>query len=226
MAFLWCRLSFSAFCVSWQVTRASVCAYIRVCRWQRSITCKIWVFWLSTRWYTLIQSPKSIDLDSLIGNSAILLSLWFYVKSILATAVLTILEALSFEFWKKLHLKMLKVPKNYHFRAAWMVKMVDFEPLKSPKLISQSGQKILQIQHCVFPIGLARSVTFILALSKSFDICLVNFPYFAIESLDFNTIFSSSFRRLLDWDENGSCNCFDFQGLKSRDLINFPWIGY
>jgi len=52
------------------------------------------------------------------GNLAIFLSLWIYVKSILAdfsqskNAVLTILEVLNSDFRKISHLKMSKAPKN------------------------------------------------------------------------------------------------------------------
>ena len=60
------------------------------------------------------------------------------------TAVLTIFEALNFDFGKISHLKMSKVPKNVKFRAAEMVKMAVFGALKLQKLNSRknlSGRK-------------------------------------------------------------------------------------
>ena len=46
------------------------------------------------------------------------------------TAVLTILEALNFDFRKILHLKMSKVPKNSKIRAAQMAKKAVFRASK------------------------------------------------------------------------------------------------
>ena len=78
-----------------------------------------------------------------VWNLAIFLTLWFYVKSILAdfrmskTVVLTILEGLKFELLGISHLKMSKVSKNSKFRAAQMLKMAVFGASKWHKLISR-----------------------------------------------------------------------------------------
>ena len=88
---------------------------------------------------------KSTDLGSQIGifgcgNLKIFLPLWFYVKSILAdfrrskTVVLTILQALNFDFWKNLTLEMSKVPKNSIFKAAQLVQMAVFGGFKMTKI--------------------------------------------------------------------------------------------
>ena len=81
----------------------------------------------------LTELPTQIflntDLGSLIG---IFLQLHFYVKSILTdfrrskSAILTILEALNFDFWKNFTLENVLRSKNQKFRAALMVKMSVF----------------------------------------------------------------------------------------------------
>ena len=59
----------------------------------------------------------------LYGNFRIFLSLWFYVKSILAdfrrskTAILTILEALNFDFWKNLTLEKVKDSQKFNIQS-------------------------------------------------------------------------------------------------------------
>ena len=66
------------------------------------------------------------------GYLAIVLPLWFHVKSIIAdfrmskTANKTILEALNFDIWKFFTLEMSKISKNLKFRATQMVKIVVF----------------------------------------------------------------------------------------------------
>ena len=75
-------------------------------------------------------------------NLAIFLPLWFYVKSVLTDfrrskpVVLTVFEALNFDFWKKFTLINFQMSENLKFRAAQMVKFTDFGASKWPKLIS------------------------------------------------------------------------------------------
>ena len=71
------------------------------------------------------------------------LPLRFYVKSffddfrVSKTAILTILEALNVDFGKFLHFLKAKIYQNKKSRASKTVKMVDFELLDSPKMISR-----------------------------------------------------------------------------------------
>ena len=71
------------------------------------------------------------------GNWGITLPLWFYVKSILAdlrrskTAVLTILEALNFDFWKKIS----------HFKSQ------NFPTFQNSELLKWSKLQILGLQN-------------------------------------------------------------------------------
>ena len=84
------------------------------------------------------------------GNLAIDL-LWFYVKSIVAdfrrltTLILTILEALNFDFFGKIsHWNVSTIPKNSKFRAAQIVQMTVFDFTQN-----LSWEKILKFPQCV-----------------------------------------------------------------------------
>ena len=76
-----------------------------------------------------------------VWNFSIFLPLWFYVKSIVAdfrrskTAVLTILEAMTFDFWKNFMLE--NVKNSQKFNKLQMVRIAVFGASKLPKLISR-----------------------------------------------------------------------------------------
>ena len=114
---------------------------------------------------SLIGNFHTVDIPK-YGNSAIFLSLWFYVKLILAdfrrskTVILTILEALNSDFlrihtWKcqkyqKVQNSELLKWSKWHFWGFKMTK-IDFT-------LNLSGRKILKFSHCLFSIMLPRSV--------------------------------------------------------------------
>ena len=85
------------------------------------------------------------DLDSLIEifHCRHFLQLWFYVKSILVdfrrskTAVLTILEALNFDFWKNFTLENVKSPQIFKIQSCWNGQNGSFWGSKWPNLISR-----------------------------------------------------------------------------------------
>ena len=101
------------------------------------------------------------------GNLPIIMPLWFYVKSIFAdfrrskTAILTILKALNFVFWKNFILGNVKSSQNFNIRSYsngqngsyWCFKMtkIDF-------MWNLGGKKILKFPHFVFPNRLPKSV--------------------------------------------------------------------
>ena len=103
------------------------------------------------------------------GNLAIFLSLWFYVKLILAdltgskTVILTILEALNFEFFGNFTFENVKTIQKFQTQSCanrhngiFLGLQIDqnwfyarFESENNPKF-----------PHCVFPFRLPRSVGF------------------------------------------------------------------
>ena len=91
-------------------------------------------------------------------NLAIFLSVWFYVKSILAdfrrskTAVLTILEAMNFEFWQFFTLENVKSVQKSKIQTCSNGQNGSFWGCNWPKLISHEmwvGEKLLNF-HIVY----------------------------------------------------------------------------
>ena len=66
--------------------------------------------------------------------------------------ILTILEALNFDFWKNVTLENVKHFQIFKSRAAQLVKMAGFGDSKGPKSISRKvkiEKKFLKFSHCV-----------------------------------------------------------------------------
>ena len=112
-------------------------------QWHCNI-CSWWEFWeeILRRWRRCSITERTTQ----CGNLAIFLSLWFYVKSILAefrrskNAILTILEALDFDFWKNLIIAICechRFPKIQHSELLKQPKWQSLTLWNQSKLISR-----------------------------------------------------------------------------------------
>ena len=126
------------------------CIFLKKSIFERNSGIQSWVAWLR---FLTVDIPKwKLSNFSAILNLHEINCSWF--------AILTILEALNFDFLGILHLKMSKIPKNSKFKAGQMVKMAVFGPSTWSKLISHKiwEQKYSEISTFWFPIRLPRSV--------------------------------------------------------------------
>ena len=92
------------------------CIFLKKSIFERNSGIQSWVAWLR---FLTVDIPKwKLSNFSAILNLHEINCSWF--------AILTILEALNFDFLGILHLKMSKIPKNSKFRADKVVKMAIF----------------------------------------------------------------------------------------------------